>query len=85
VRLPHGKVNGVGEVLSHPQMIAREMIQEIDSPVGRIPVLASPLHLSDSPQRLDPMPALGGDTEGVLRDLGYSDADIATFRRDGVF
>jgi crotonobetainyl-CoA:carnitine CoA-transferase CaiB-like acyl-CoA transferase len=85
VRLPHGKVNGVGEVLSHPQMIAREMIQEIDSPVGRIPVLASPLHLSDSPQRLDPMPALGGDTEGVLRDLGYGDADIATFRRDGVF
>ena len=85
VRLPHGKVNGVADVLSHPQMMAREMIQEIESPVGRIPVLASPLHLSDSPQRLDPMPALGGDTESVLRDLGYNDADISQFRKDGVF
>jgi crotonobetainyl-CoA:carnitine CoA-transferase CaiB-like acyl-CoA transferase len=84
VRLPHGTVNGMGDVLAHPQMKAREMIQEIDSPVGRVPVLATPLHLSDSPQRLDPMPALGEDTESILRDLGYSTADIAGFRRDGV-
>jgi itaconate CoA-transferase len=84
VRLPHGTVNGVGDVLAHPQMKAREMIQEIDSPVGRIPVLASPLRLSDSPQRLDPMPALGEDTDAILRDLGYSDADITVFRREGV-
>jgi itaconate CoA-transferase len=84
VRLPHGTVNGVGDVLAHPQMKAREMIQEIDSPVGRIPVLATPLHLSDSPQRLDPMPALGQDTESILHDLGYSEADIAAFRSDAV-
>jgi itaconate CoA-transferase len=84
VRLPHGSVNNVGEVLAHPQMQARQMIQEIDSPVGRIPVMASPLHLSDSPPRLDPMPALGGDTESILQDLGYSDADIAGLRDDKV-
>jgi crotonobetainyl-CoA:carnitine CoA-transferase CaiB-like acyl-CoA transferase len=82
--LPYGRVNGVGEVLDHPQMQARGMIQEIESPVGPIPVLASPLHLSASPPRLDAMPALGADTESILADLGYSPADIATFRRDGV-
>ena len=60
------------------------MIQEIDSPVGRIPVLASPLHLSDSPQRLDPVPDLGGDNEAILRELGYSDSEIAAFKRDKV-
>jgi crotonobetainyl-CoA:carnitine CoA-transferase CaiB-like acyl-CoA transferase len=84
VRLPHGTVNGVGDVLAHPQMKAREMIQEIDSPVGRIPVLASPLRLSDSPQRLDPMPALGGDTASILSGLGYSALEITAFRKDGV-
>jgi itaconate CoA-transferase len=84
VRLPYGKVNGVGEVLAHPQMRAREMIQEIDSPVGKIPVLASPLHLSDSPQRLDPMPTLGGDTDSVLASLGYSDSEIAELRRNRI-
>jgi len=83
-RLPYGSVNNVAEVLAHPQLLARDMIQEIDSPVGPVPVLASPLRLSDSPQRLDPLPALGEDTESVLRDLGYSDAEIAAFRGDGV-
>ena len=83
-RLPYGSVNGVAEVLSHPQMLARQMIQEIDSPVGRVPVMASPLHLSDSPQRLDPVPALGGDNDSILRELGYTDAEIAALRRDKV-
>ena len=83
-RLPYGSVNGIAEVLAHPQLIARHMIQEVDSPVGRIPVLASPLRLSDSPQRLDRVPALGEDTASVLHDLGYSDAEIASLRSDGV-
>ena len=84
VRLPYGRVNTVGDVLDHPQMKAREMIREIDSPVGRIPVMASPLHLSDSPPRLDPMPALGGDTDLVLASIGYSESEIANFRREKV-
>jgi len=83
-RLPYGSVNGVAEVLSHPQMIARHMIREIDSPVGRVPVMASPLHLSDSPQRLDPVPELGGDNDSILRELGYTDSEIAALRRDKV-
>jgi len=68
-RLPYGSVNNVAEVLAHPQLLARDMIQEIDSPVGPVPVLASPLRLSDSPQRLDPLPALSGDTESVCAAL----------------
>ncbi|HYK78904.1 MAG TPA: CoA transferase, partial [Micropepsaceae bacterium] len=83
-RLPYGSVNNVAEVLAHPQLLARGMIQEIDSPVGPVPVLASPLRLSDSPQRLDSLPALGEDTESVLRGLGYSDGEIAALHRDGV-
>jgi itaconate CoA-transferase len=84
VRLPYGSVNGVAEVLAHPQMLARRMIREISSPVGPIPVMASPLHLSDSPQRLDRLPAIGEDTDDILRDFGYSDAEIAAFRADKV-
>ena len=83
-RLPYGSVNNVAEVLSHPQMIARNMIREIDSPVGRVPVMATPLHLSDSPQRLDPVPELGGDNESILRELGYSGSEIAPFKPDKV-
>ncbi len=83
-RLPYGSVNSIAEVLAHPQLAARNMIQEIDSPVGPVPVLASPLHLSDSPQRLDPVPALGGDNDSILRELGYSGAEIESLRRASV-
>jgi hypothetical protein len=54
--LPHGKLNGIGEVLAHPQTIARKMIREMESPVGPVPVIGSPLRLSDSPARFDPIP-----------------------------
>src|SRR5881409_4033330 len=81
-RLPYGEVKGVGEVLAHPQVVARRMIREMESPVGPVPVIGSPLRLSDSPARLDPIPALGQDTEPILRELGYDDAEIEKLRRD---
>ena len=82
--LPHGRLNGIGEVLAHPQVIARKMIREMESPVGPVPVMGSPLRLSDSPVRFDPIPALGQDTEPILRELGYTAAEIEAFRRDQV-
>jgi itaconate CoA-transferase len=82
--LPHGKLNGIGEVLAHPQAIARKMIREMESPVGTVPVIGSPLRLSDSPARFDPIPALGQDTEAILKELGYTSAEIEDFRRDHV-
>ena len=83
-RLPHGEVKGVAEVLAHPQVIARKFIREMESPVGPVPVIGSPLRLSDSPARYDRIPALGQDTEAILRELGYTDAEIEKLRTDKV-
>jgi len=82
--LPYGEVKGIREVLAHPQVIARRMIREMESPVGRVPIVASPLRLSDSPPRLDRIPALGEDTVAILHEIGYSDGAIETLRRDQV-
>src|SRR3990172_1506258 len=79
-RLPYGEMRGIAQVLAHPQVIARRMIREVESPVGPVPVIASPLRLSDSPARYDPIPALGQDTEAILRELGYSAAGIEKLR-----
>jgi crotonobetainyl-CoA:carnitine CoA-transferase CaiB-like acyl-CoA transferase len=83
-RLPYGRVNGIAEVLAHPQAMARRFIREIESPVGRVPVVGNPLRLSDSPERLDRIPDLGADTDAVLKELGYSASAIVQLRRDGV-
>jgi crotonobetainyl-CoA:carnitine CoA-transferase CaiB-like acyl-CoA transferase len=82
--LPYGEVRGMAEVLAHPQVAARRMIREVASPVGRIPVIASPLHLSASPARYERVPALGEDTAAVLGELGYDAAAIARLRAQGV-
>lgn len=83
-QLPHGEVRGIAQVLAHPQATARRLIREVESPVGRVPVIANPLRLSDSPARYDRIPDLGEDTEAILRETGYDDAAITKLRQEKV-
>ena len=82
--LPHGEVRGIAQVLAHPQALARKLIREVDSPVGRVPVIGSALRMSDSPARYDRIPDLGEDTEPILKELDYDDNAIESLRRDKV-
>jgi crotonobetainyl-CoA:carnitine CoA-transferase CaiB-like acyl-CoA transferase len=83
-RLPYGEVRNIAQVAAHPQVAARGMVHEVNSPVGRIPVTSSPLRLSDSPSRFDPIPALGEHTESILRELGYSGEEVQKLRDEKV-
>ena len=82
--LPHGIVRGIAKVLAHPQLLARRFFCEVESPVGRVPVVGNPLRLSQSPARFDPIPALGEQTDAVLKKLGYDENHIAQFHRDKI-
>ncbi len=83
-QLPHGEVRGIAQVLAHPQAIARRLIREADSPVGRVPVIGCALRMSDSPARYDRIPDLGEDTEAILREVGYDDDTMAKLRQEKV-
>jgi crotonobetainyl-CoA:carnitine CoA-transferase CaiB-like acyl-CoA transferase len=82
--LPHGIVRGIAQVLAHPQVAARKLIREAESPVGKVPVIANALKMSKSDPRYDRIPALGENSEEILRELGYASEAIAELRRDQV-
>jgi itaconate CoA-transferase len=82
--LPHGIVRGIAQVLAHPQVIARKLIREAESPVGKVPVIANALKMSKSEARYDRIPALGENNAAILGELGYDAAAIEALKRDKV-
>jgi itaconate CoA-transferase len=82
--LPYGEVRGIAQVLAHPQAAARKLIREVESPVGKIPVIANAIKMSASESRYDRIPALGENSDAILRELGYSHEAIAQLRSEGV-
>jgi len=82
--LPYGEVRGIAQVLAHPQVAARKLIREADSPVGKVPVVANAIKMSDSSARYDRIPALGEDTEAILKQLGYDAGTITQLRAEKI-
>lgn len=85
-KVPCAPVNTLAEALCEEQILARNMILEVDHPeFGPLKEVRTAIHIKDQPEEHRPGPALGADTEPLLRDLlGYSDEAIAGFRKAGV-
>ena len=69
-RIPCGAVRDVPEVVEHPQLAHNRLVAEVDSPVGRIPVIGSPFLVDGERPSSGPVPGLGEHTEEVLREVG---------------
>jgi crotonobetainyl-CoA:carnitine CoA-transferase CaiB-like acyl-CoA transferase len=85
--IPAGPVRNLHEVLTDPQLLAREMVHTLRHAVaGPVQVLGIPVKLSDTPGAMQcPPPALGAHTDTVLtRDLGVPAAEVAALRAAGI-
>jgi crotonobetainyl-CoA:carnitine CoA-transferase CaiB-like acyl-CoA transferase len=84
--VPVGPVHTIGEALTHPQTLAREMVVDLVHPqAGATKALGCPIHFSKTATRIDrPAPMLGEHSRELLREYGYSDDDIDGFVEAGV-
>jgi len=79
---PLAAVNGIDEFLADAQVQANQTVMEIERPeTGPIPVLRSAPRFGGTPTEPPrPPPLLGEHTTEVLREAGFTDAEIETLR-----
>jgi len=83
--VPCGRIRNVAEVCTNPQLTERGKVVDRPHPTaGIVSMIGLPIELSDTPGRIQTAPPLLGEhTDDVLRDAGYTDDEIHTFREDG--
>ena len=85
--IPNGPINSIDMVVNDPQIIAREMIVEVEHPVaGNFKMPGIPIKLSDTPGRIrTPAPVLGQHSAEILKEyLNYSTETVGKLIEEGV-
>jgi formyl-CoA transferase len=83
--VPCGRIRNVAEVCTHPQLTERGRIVERPHPTaGVVKMIGQPIELGDTPGSIRTAPPLLGEhTDDVLRETGYTDEEITSFRDEG--
>jgi len=75
----------IDEIVEHPQLEHRDVLQTVDSPYGPLRLVGAGFRLAHGSPGIDrPPPRLGEHTEEVLREAGYGPDDIARFRAQAI-
>jgi formyl-CoA transferase len=84
--VPCGPVLTIDQVFANPQVQHLAMAQTVQSPrYGALDLVRAPMRLSRTSTSLrGPAPSPGEHTDEVLREYGYSDADIRQLQEAGV-
>jgi formyl-CoA transferase len=80
----NSSLNSVAEFIDHPVLTGRQRWRSIATPAGPLESLLPPVGLRGVEPVMGAVPALGADTDAILRWLGRTDAAIDALRVRGV-
>jgi crotonobetainyl-CoA:carnitine CoA-transferase CaiB-like acyl-CoA transferase len=81
--IANGRLNEAKDIWQHPQLAARDRWRDVVTPNGAVRALLPPFAFADHEAAIGPVPALGEDTDAILRELGYADAAITAMHATG--
>jgi crotonobetainyl-CoA:carnitine CoA-transferase CaiB-like acyl-CoA transferase len=83
--IPHQTLNSIDDLLDDPHLRATGFIGEDEQPgQGRVHTLGNPTSWSGTPLgAMGPAPGLGQHSAEILREAGYSDADLVDLASRG--
>tara|TARA_Y100001970_G_scaffold294286_1_gene449811 strand:- start:26711 stop:27898 length:1188 start_codon:yes stop_codon:yes gene_type:complete len=87
VGVPCGPINNLEQVFADPQIQSRGTQRQLDHPEGgKLPTVANPIHLSESPIEYERPPPILGQHNGEVfgRLLRLTQDDIQRLKDDGV-
>ena len=74
---PAASIWRIEDIIEHPQIKARDVLQTVETPHGPLRFMGSGFHLAHGPGRYDTAaPTLGQHTKSILTDLGLSETEI---------
>jgi CoA:oxalate CoA-transferase len=84
--VPSGPVHAVAEVFEDPQILAQNMVMDVEHPGhGLVRMLGFPMKFAESPCEVRrPAPGLGEHSDEILTELGFSPDQRRLFREMGV-
>lgn len=83
--IPSAPINKISEAVANPQIIAREMIKEVDSSYGRFNILGTPFKMSRTPGSIELAPPMKGEQSlEILKQLGYNEKELENLSKKGI-